>query len=158
METGERETDGWGEPTPLPARGESPRTTLELLLAGARARIRRYEPTEVPRHAVLVDLRTTDVRARRGVVPGALHIPRTVLEWRVAPGSEWRTPHLEGTEQLVLLCDDGYSSILAAATLIDLGLDAGDVIGGFTAWVASDLPVKPAGEAWTGLPGTGPPD
>src|SRR5262249_13694659 len=88
--------------------------TIDQLLAAARARIRRYEPAEVPAEAVLVDIRAADTRARAGVVPGALHIPRTVLEWRVAPGSKWRTPHLAGAEQLVLLCDHGYSSSLAA--------------------------------------------
>jgi rhodanese-related sulfurtransferase len=91
-------------------------------------------------------------------VPGALHIPRTVLEWRVAPESRWRTPHLAGTEQLVLLCDEGYSSSLAAAGLLELGVDAGDVIGGFEAWVTAERSVKPVGEPWTGLPGMGPPD
>jgi rhodanese-related sulfurtransferase len=134
-------------------------TTLDDLLAAAGARIRRYEPAEVPREAVVVDIRSADARARAGVVPGALHIPRTVLEWRVAPGSAWRTPHLAGTEQLVLLCDHGYSSILAAATLVELGLDAGDVVGGFEAWAGAGRPVQPApSESWTGLPGTGPPD
>ena len=79
----------------------------------------------------MVDIRSGDVRARTGVVPGAFHIPRTVLEWRVTPSSEWRNPHVSGLEHVVLLCDGGYSSSLAAAILLDLGVDAGDVIGGF---------------------------
>lgn len=132
--------------------------TIDELLAAARARIRRYEPRDVPADAVIVDIRAADARARGGVVPGALHIPRTVLEWRVAPGSEWRTPHLAGTERLVLLCDHGYSSSLAAAGLLDLGVDAADVIGGFAAWVDAGCPVKAAAGAWDGLPGMGPPD
>jgi rhodanese-related sulfurtransferase len=131
---------------------------VDELLAAARARIRRYPPTAVPRGAVIVDIRSADARTRDGVVAGALHIPRTVLEWRVDPSSEWRTPQLRGDEQLVLLCDHGYSSSLAAATLIELGVDAGDVIGGFEAWVAAGLPVAPAGEPPPGLPGMGPPD
>ena len=133
-------------------------TTIEQLLADARARIRRYAPSDVPGDAVLIDIRSADVRGRDGVVDGALHIPRTVLEWRVDPTSAWRTGHLRGTEQLVLICEHGYSSSLAAATLVELGLDAGDVIGGFEAWVAAGLPVKPVGEQPPGLPGTGPPD
>jgi rhodanese-related sulfurtransferase len=132
--------------------------TIEQLLASARARIRRYAPADVPPGAVLVDIRTADARSRDGVIEGALHIPRTVLEWRVDPSSAWRTPHLRGSEQLVLVCDHGYSSSLAAATLVELGLEAGDVIGGFEAWVAAGLPVKPACEPPPGLPGTGPPD
>jgi rhodanese-related sulfurtransferase len=132
--------------------------TIDQLLASARARIRRYEPREVPPDAVLVDIRSADVRARTGVVPGAFHIPRTVLEWRVAPSSEWRNPHVSGSEHVVLLCDHGYSSSLAAANLLDLGVDAGDVIGGFEAWAAAGLPVRRARGAWTGLPGMGSPD
>lgn len=132
--------------------------TLEDLLVAARARINRYQPAEVPADAVIVDIRTTAARERTGVVPGALHIPRTVLEWRVAPSSEWRSPHLTGSEPLVLLCDEGYSSSLAAATLVDLGLDAGDVIGGFDAWLAAGLPVLGRPRPWRGLAGAGPPD
>lgn len=128
------------------------------LLAAARARVRRYEPDAVPADAVIVDIRSAVSRGRTGVVPGALHIPRTVLEWRVAPDSAWRTPHLTGREQLVLLCDHGYSSSLAAACLLDLGVDAGDVIGGFDAWLAAGRPVKAAPDPWTGLPGMGPRD
>lgn len=128
------------------------------MLAQARARIRRYEPTAIPAEAVLVDTRSGDARERDGVVPGALHVPRTVLEWRLDPTSEWRSPRLAGGEQIVLLCDHGYSSSLAAASLVELGVDAGDVIGGFEAWAAAGLPVKPAGTPWPGLPGTGPPD
>ena len=132
--------------------------TVDQLLSSARARIRRHAPADIPPGAVLVDIRTADTRSRDGVIEGALHIPRTVLEWRVDPSSAWRSPYLQGTEQLVLVCDHGYSSSLAAATLVELGLEAGDVIGGFEAWVAAGLPVKPAGEPSQGLPGTGPPD
>ena len=131
---------------------------IDAMLERARERIRRYEPGAIPTDAVLVDTRSGDARARDGVVPGALHIPRTVLEWRLDPTSEWRSPRLRGDEPIVLLCDHGYSSSLAAASLVDLGLDAGDVVGGFEAWVAAGLPVAPAGPPWPGLPGTGPPD
>lgn len=132
--------------------------TIEQLLASARARIRRYAPADVPLGAVLVDIRAADARRRGGAIGGALHIPRTVLEWRVDPSSAWRTPYLRGAERLVVVCDHGYASSLAAAALVDLGLDAGDVIGGFEAWVAAGLPVKPVGESWPELPGMGPPD
>lgn len=132
--------------------------TIDELLAAARARIRTYRPTEVPAGAVIVDIRSADARRRDGVISGALHIPRTVLEWRVDPSSEWQRPQLTGSEQLVLLCDHGYSSSLAAASLSQLGVDAGDVIGGFEAWVEAGLPVEPAGDPPSGLPGMGPPD
>ncbi len=134
-------------------------TTLEELLAAARARIRRYEPGEVPPAAVIVDIRSSEARQRTGVVPGALHIPRTVLEWRLDPAGNWRTPHLRGDEQIVLLCDHGYSSSLAAAALVELGCDAGEVIGGFEAWVAAGLPVDTVRSGTpAGLPGTDAPD
>jgi len=74
-----------------------------------------------------------------------LHIPRTVLEWRVAPDSAWRNPQLDGSStRLVLVYDHGCSSLLAAAALHDLGFsDVADVIGGFETWRAARLPVPP---------------
>jgi rhodanese-related sulfurtransferase len=113
--------------------------------------------------AVVIDIRSQDARRQLGVIPGSLHIPRTVLEWRVARESPWRNPHLGGLDQqLILLCDHGYSSILAAANLVQLGFDrTGDVIGGFEAWAARGLPIVPwspgSAEA-DGLPGMGPPN
>ncbi len=91
---------------------------------------------------MIIDTRAASDRDREGVVPGSLHIPRTVLEWRLDPDSAWRTPHVAGLDQeLLLLCDHGCSSVLAAATLVDLGFSrAGDVIGGFEAWREAGLP------------------
>jgi rhodanese-related sulfurtransferase len=97
------------------------------------------------------------------VIPGSLHIPRTVLEWRIALDSPWRNPHLGGLDQrLILICDHGYSSILAARNLVELGFHrAGDVIGGFESWQERGLPIAPwrhrLSEIGT-LPGAGPPD
>jgi rhodanese-related sulfurtransferase len=139
-------------------------STIETLLAAARDRIRRYEPVEAlaatHNGAVLVDIRSSDARRRHGVVPGAVHIPRTVLEWRLDPTSAWRTDHVDGArDELIVLCDHGYSSSLAAAVLLDLGLPrVGDVIGGFEDWLAAGLPTKAASPAGGGLPGSGPPD
>ncbi len=140
--------------------------TIDELLAEARGQIARLSPAEalaaVDRGALLVDIRSDDARRADGIVPGSLHLPRTVLEWRVAPDSEWRNPHVGGRErELLLICDHGHSSSLAAASLIRLGFSrAGDVIGGFEAWVAAGLPVsqpsrpRPPGER----PGLAPPD
>jgi rhodanese-related sulfurtransferase len=133
--------------------------TLEDLLAAAASRIRRYTPDEAlaaSRHgALIVDIRSHDARGRDGVIPGAFHVPRTVLEWRVA-SAEWRNPALDGA-RLILVCDHGCSSLLAAATLVDLGRDAGDVIGGFAAWRERGLAVTTP-RASDGLPGMGPAD
>jgi rhodanese-related sulfurtransferase len=114
----------------------------------AEARITRLEPAEalaaVESGALLVDIRSELDRDRDGVVPGSLHVPRTVLEWRLAPESSWRNPHVGADRRVVLLCDHGCSSILAAATLVELGLpDTADVIGGFAAWRDAALPTMP---------------
>jgi rhodanese-related sulfurtransferase len=121
--------------------------TLEALLAAARARIERRSPVEalaaVQAGALFVDTRSSEDRERDGIVPGSLHIPRTVLEWRTAPDSAWRNPHIDDIQRpIIVICDHGYSSIFAAATLVDLGfVAAGDVIGGFEAWRDAGLPV-----------------
>jgi rhodanese-related sulfurtransferase len=124
------------------------------------SRIRRYLPAEAfeaARHgALLVDLRDTASRRRHGVIPGAVHVPRTVLEWR-ASSIEWKNPALEDA-RLILVCDHGYSSVLAAATLVELGCECGDLVGGFEAWAAAGLPTTPAGPEHQGLPGMGEPD
>lgn len=90
---------------------------------------------------------------------GSLHIPRTVLEWRLDPDSEWRSPHAPGLdERVIVLCDHGESSSLAAATLVELGFTrAGDVVGGFAAWIEAGLPVVPAPPETAGPPGLMPP-
>lgn len=143
------------------------RRTLEALLADARARIRRLEPGDAhaaaARGALLVDIRCAVDRERDGIVPGSLHVPRTVLEWRFAPDSQWRSPHAPALDdEILLLCDHGYSSSLAAATLVDLGFErAGDVVGGFAAWRQAGLPTAAAERRETGpgqMAGMLPPD
>jgi rhodanese-related sulfurtransferase len=145
----------------------SERRTLAELLEAAQQRITRLEPAEalaeVEEGAILIDIRSHFERDRDGIVPGSLHVPRTVLEWRLAPESAWRNPHLAGLEQRVLLlCGDGFSSVLAAATLAELGFaKAGDVVGGFAAWREAGLPTIPAPKYRPGpgeLPGMRPPD
>jgi rhodanese-related sulfurtransferase len=125
---------------------------VDALLAAARERIERAEPDaacgEASRgEALIVDLRSSDERRRHGIVPGSVHVPRSVLEWRADPTSEWRNPHLEGRGRLLLLCAEGFSSSLAAASVADLGHShgrVGDVVGGFEAWRAAGLPVTAA--------------
>ena len=81
---------------------------------------------------------------RDGVVPCALFVPRNVLEWRCAPTSAWRDPHVsDPRRRLILMCDQGYQSSLAAATLKRLGLTATDLVGGFQAWREEGLGVRP---------------
>ncbi len=108
------------------------------MLATARARITRWTPEEAAAagDVLLVDLRSADERARTGVIPGSKHVPHSVVQWRADQTSEWRDEELAG-RTLCLVCMHGYSSSFAAASLVELGVDAGDLIGGYEAWVAA---------------------
>jgi rhodanese-related sulfurtransferase len=125
------------------------RTTIDDLLAAARDRLRRLTPDEalaaMRSGATLVDIRSDAQIARDGTIAGALVIARNVLEWRLDPASQHRhpqAPQLGGW--VILLCDEGYQSSLAAATLQNLGFArATDVDGGFQAWRTAGLPVAP---------------
>jgi rhodanese-related sulfurtransferase len=125
-------------------------TTLEggvdALLERSRIGVRRLDPHEtqaaVAAGALLIDTRTDRQRARQGELPGAIVIDRTVLEWRLDPASAHRIPEATGPDvQIVVVCRQGYSSSLAAASLRAIGLHrATDLIGGFEAWLAAGLP------------------
>ncbi|MFH8977591.1 rhodanese-like domain-containing protein [Streptomyces sp. NPDC017890] len=93
--------------------------------------------------ALLVDIRYAALRARDGVIPGALVIERNELEWRLDPRGSHRLPEATGHDlRVVVVCDEGYASSLAAESLHRLGLHrATDLIGGFQAWRAEGLPV-----------------
>ena len=129
------------------------RRTIADLLEVARARLDRLEPAAayvalVDDGAILVDTRCAELRRESGQIPGSVHIPLSVLYWRLDPTSGHDDPRLSDPErQVVLVCAHGYSSSLAAATLCDLGFNrATDVIGGFEAWAAAGLPVEPASD------------
>ena len=93
--------------------------------------------------ALLVDTRPVEQRERDGEVPGAVVVDRNVLEWRLDPASPWRIPEVTGYDlEVIVLCNQGYSSSLVADTLRSLGLRrAVDVVGGFEAWAALGLPI-----------------
>ena len=140
---------------------------LDRLIKEAAEKITRFDAPQAfsasAADGVIIDIRSQDARELHGVIPGSLHIPRTVLEWRLALDSQWRNLHLGGRDQqLILICDHGYSSILAASNLVELGFyRAGDVIGGFEAWKHQGLPTAPFRPRLAtagGLPGTGPPE
>ena len=128
------------------------RTTIHDLLRDARAELDRVGPYEAHAEqnggALLIDTRSGDERERYGVIPGAIHIPRSVLEWRLDPAADptFHNPHVVGLDQrLVLVCAHGYSTSLAAATLRRLGFSrATDLDGGFEAWKSAGLPVHAA--------------
>lgn len=130
---------------------------IDGMLEAARARLHRLDATQVPAAlrdgAYLVDIRPAAQRALEGEVPGALVIERNVLEWRCDPTSEARLPQaVDDDVQWVILCSQGYTSSLAAAALIDLGLHrATDVIGGYQALAAAGDLVEPAGLEQLGI-------
>ena len=108
------------------------------MLAEARSRIVRYTPEEAAADPdlLIVDLRSDDERERTGVIPGSKHVPYSVIQWRADQTSEWPDEELAG-RRLCLVCMHGFSSSLAAASLVELGIDAGDLIGGYEGWLAA---------------------
>ena len=121
--------------------------TIDRILEKARRRLKRVTPEEAAAEqangALIVDTRTSEQRGRDGEIPGAVAIDRNVMEWRLDPFSPDHIPQATSPDvRVIVVCAQGYSSSLAAASLQDLGLvNATDVIGGFEAWKAAGLPV-----------------
>jgi rhodanese-related sulfurtransferase len=132
--------------------------TVEELLSEARAALDRVSAQqahdELADRALLIDTRTSEQRTEHGDIPGAIPIGLNVLEWRLDPSSEWRIPEATDHDvRVILVCQQGYSSSLAAARLQSLGLHrATDVIGGFEAWRDAGLPIEPPGRQGTDPP------
>src|SRR6476646_2335327 len=124
------------------------RSCRSALLEEARAGLRRVDPEEAraaaAAGALLVDIRPEANRRDEGAIPGAVVIDRHVLEWRLDPDGDHRIPELTGREQTVILvCNEGYASSLAAATLQSIGLPrATDLDGGFRAWAAAKYSIR----------------
>ena len=125
------------------------RRTIDELLAQARERLVRVEPGEaraaLDGGALMIDIRSESQRAADGIVPGTVWFARNVLEWRCDPASEAYDERVGGLDRhVILMCDGGYQSSLAAATLQQLGFErATDLAGGFQAWREAGLPVEP---------------
>jgi rhodanese-related sulfurtransferase len=119
-------------------------SSVDELLADARSRLTRVEPTDaadqVAAGARLVDIRPVWQRRRDGEIPGALVVERNHLEWRLDPGAASRVPGAEPGQRWIVVCEEGYTSSLAADALNSIGVPATDVIGGFRAWAAAGLP------------------
>jgi rhodanese-related sulfurtransferase len=113
---------------------------IDVLLTDARRDLERVDPAdlaaEMAAGALVVDTRPVDQRLADGDLPGALVIDRNVLEWRLDPTCPHHIPEAGSSEvRIILVCNEGYSSSLAAATLRRLGLArATDLVGGFQAW------------------------
>jgi rhodanese-related sulfurtransferase len=121
---------------------------IDDVLAASRAGVPRLSPAglraAMARGALVVDTRTESHRRAQGEFPGALVIDRTVLEWRLDPTSPWRIPEATGPDlEVVVVCRQGFSSSLAAASLRAVGLRrATDLEGGVEAWLAAGLPMS----------------
>jgi len=133
-----------------PSGGElSPPSSIDRVLADARVGLDRVEAkdlqAEMAAGALVVDTRPVEQRDRDGELPGAVVVDRNVLEWRLDPTSPHRIP--EATDvgrRVVIVCNEGYSSSLAAATLQQLGLwRATDLAGGYQAWLLAGYRVEP---------------
>jgi rhodanese-related sulfurtransferase len=124
--------------------------TVDELVEAARKSLERVTPEEArdaaANGALLVDTRPSEQRTRDGLLPGAIVIERNVLEWRLDPAGSHRIPQITSHDQhVIVFCNEGYSSSLAAASLQQLGLrNATDLIGGVQAWKAAGLPTEHA--------------
>jgi rhodanese-related sulfurtransferase/predicted small metal-binding protein len=119
--------------------------SIDTLLDEARSGALRLDPHEaqvaMAAGALIIDIRSEAQRRAHGMVPGALAVDRNVLEWRCDPGCPARDPRIDSLRALIVMCNQGFQSSLAAATLRALGRDATDLIGGFQAWRAAGLPI-----------------
>ncbi|MFG2570841.1 rhodanese-like domain-containing protein [Streptomyces sp. NPDC048567] len=121
---------------------------IDELLERVRAGYERLGPhearAEAAEGALLVDIRYAELRERDGLIPGALVIERNELEWRLDPQGSHRVPEaVDHGLRVVVICNEGYASSLAAESLHRVGLyRATDLVGGFQAWRAAGLPVE----------------
>lgn len=127
--------------------------TVEQLLDQARALLpHRCSPeetlSEIEAGTLVIDIRGDEQQRVDGLIPGTLVIRRNVLEWRCDPACPWRHPKVtHHGQKIILFCNEGYQSILAAANLQRLGLTfATDMEGGFSRWKAAGLPTVPYGD------------
>lgn len=119
--------------------------SIDSLLADARSGLRRLTPLQaeaaVGEGALLVDIRPEWQRRNDGEIPGSIVVERVHLEWRLDPHSGASLPQARAGQEWIIVCTEGYSSSLAAASLNSLGLSATDLIGGIYAWRDAGLPV-----------------
>ncbi|MFD2420715.1 rhodanese-like domain-containing protein [Amycolatopsis pigmentata] len=124
--------------------------TADDYLRAARAELRRIGPHEADalrqEGALLVDIRPLHNRVAEGEIPGSVPVERIVLEWRLDPHGAYRLPEVTEDAIVIVVCNEGYASSLAARDLKRIGLrNATDLAGGFRAWAAAGLPVREGG-------------
>ncbi len=126
--------------TPVEEQPET--TTVDAWLTGARARLDRVQPQDLAQEiadgAIVIDTRDSADREAEGALPGAVIVTRNVLEWRMSPSRPTRLEGITADSRVIIVCNDGFSSSIAAASLQDLGLPrATDLVGGYRAWRAA---------------------
>lgn len=125
-------------------------SVVDEMLAAARAELDRVTPEQAERlraaGALFVDIRPHANRLAEGEIPGSVPVERIVLEWRLDPRGDHRLPGFTEDTPVVVLCNEGYASSLAARDVRSLGVrSVTDLVGGFRAWSAAGLPVQPGG-------------
>ena len=122
---------------------EQPKTiTVDAWLTGAQARLDRVQPQDLAQEiadgAIVIDTRDSTDREAEGALPGAVIVTRNMLKWRMSPSSPTRLEGITADSRVIIVCNDGFSSSIAAAGLHDLGLPrATDLVGGYRAWRAA---------------------
>ncbi|MFI5429091.1 rhodanese-like domain-containing protein [Aeromicrobium sp. UC242_57] len=123
--------------------------SVDDLLDAARSGITRLAPHEaadrVRSGALIVDIRPAWQRETDGEIPGSVIVERNHLEWRLHPSSGASLPLATPRQEWIVVCTEGYTSSLAASSLVSLGLPASDIVGGIHAWRAAGLPVVAGG-------------
>jgi rhodanese-related sulfurtransferase len=121
-------------------------SAIETILDSARAGLNRVTPTEsllTDPNTLIIDIRPAHNRAAEGEIPGSVVIERIVLEWRLDPTGSHRIDGFDAATRAIVVCNEGYSSSLAARDLQQVGLaSATDLIGGFRGWKAAGLPTR----------------
>ena len=118
------------------------------LVTEAKAQVEALDPSAVERElqsgdAVLVDLREPAELAEHGRIPGSVHVPRGMLEFRADPTSSYHQEPLDPSKRVILHCASGGRSALGAATLRAMGYsDVAHLDGGMTAWKEAGKPVE----------------
>ncbi|MCL8251539.1 rhodanese-like domain-containing protein [Aeromicrobium fastidiosum] len=119
--------------------------SVDELLRSARGGLDRISPRDaharVAAGAIIVDIRPAWQRELDGEIPGSVVVERNHLEWRLHPRSGANLGVATEGQEWIVVCTEGYTSSLAAAALVSLGLPARDIVGGIHAWRAEGLPV-----------------
>lgn len=118
--------------------------TIDEYLEAARNRLSRVSPEDlegaIASGALVVDIRPAEFRETEGEMPGALVLDRNVLLWRLSPSSDARSVDVASGQKVIVFCNDGYASSIAASELKDVGVEgATDLDGGYRAWKALEV-------------------